>query len=376
MVEVAIGHNQPLPSGAGARLSFPQRTMTFNFPQSKLIIGFNVVLIVAIVGVIVYAVKSSRQATITTPDGTSTVPVVQRKIETLELGDRLVDMDRLAESDLAYVLTESGQVAVVDTKQLSVEGQVQLLVPGTDSLLVNNLGLSHLTPEMYVSSRRGQVLKVSTNSFLVEEQIAVAGRPADVMIAPDGRYLFVINESPPRVNVVDLADLRVVKNLPVGRGPVDLLVDASGEFVYVANAEDGSISIISAINLSGVGSLLLGGRPVKIVDYPGRDLILILDQENSRVVAVSQRTNKIVGQISVVGDPMDMVLDSVRDRLYVIGAAQKGVGVVSLAEGVMEEVILLGSAFETGEGLKGIDLVQDSGRLVVLGERDVYGISF
>jgi YVTN family beta-propeller protein len=111
--------------------------------------------------------------------------------------------------------------------------------------------------------------------------------PADLAVAPDGRFALVAGGGCDEVAVVDIAKLVdvissadsytrenvlpnhlgmsqrfVVKRVKVGRNPRGLVFSPDGRFAYVANALDDSVSVIETSGFSVVRTIPLGGPRV------------------------------------------------------------------------------------------------------------------
>ncbi len=85
--------------------------------------------------------------------------------------------------------------------------------------------------------------------------------PHGITIAPDGRRIYVTNESLVTLDAVDAKTLKVIKRVPLSGRPNNLAVSNDGAKVYVAIAEDpGYVDVIDTASLRNVKSVPVNGR--------------------------------------------------------------------------------------------------------------------
>jgi YVTN family beta-propeller protein len=84
--------------------------------------------------------------------------------------------------------------------------------------------------------------------------------PHGVAIAPDGRRVYVTDESLGTLDVVDAASLKVFKRIPLSGRPTNVAVSNDGAQVYVAIAQaPGAVDVIDTASLSRVKSIPVKG---------------------------------------------------------------------------------------------------------------------
>lgn len=85
--------------------------------------------------------------------------------------------------------------------------------------------------------------------------------PHGITIAPDGRRIYVSNESLVTLDAVDAKTLEVIKRVPLSGRPNNVAVAKDGSKVYVAIAEDpGYVDVIDTSSLTNVKSVPVNGR--------------------------------------------------------------------------------------------------------------------
>lgn len=83
--------------------------------------------------------------------------------------------------------------------------------------------------------------------------IAVGDNPNEIMLTPDGKFLYVCNANDNSVSVIDLKERRVIENLdaalfpnsPSGSTTNSLAYDASKKILYIANADNNCVAVFN-----------------------------------------------------------------------------------------------------------------------------------
>ena len=78
---------------------------------------------------------------------------------------------------------------------------------------------------------------------------------------PTGTRLYVANEGPDTVSVIDTATNTVVTTVPVGDRPQGVAVNPAGTRVYVANNYANSVSVIDTATNTVVATVPVGDNP-------------------------------------------------------------------------------------------------------------------
>jgi len=189
----------------------------------------------------------------------------QDKAETFLAGSLLSEPEVNLNVYYVLALNDDATITVVDplfgfggTKLLAL---IQLESPGEDWALTSD------GRTLYVSMPEvDRVAVIDTATWKVTGAIEVGGRPREVVLQADGRYLWVATSAPrdgfggPGVTVVDTRELRRVAHLPTGPGPQHLAVSADGRWVLAASGADGRLTVFDTASLSEVHRLGLGGR--------------------------------------------------------------------------------------------------------------------
>ncbi len=117
-------------------------------------------------------------------------------------------------------------------------------------------------------------------------------------------YAYVTNQASSTVTVLDVVNVRLDRELPVGENPVAVAASPMLNEVYVLNAGtrggQGSISVIDCEHNSVVATIAVGSNPDAIdVDAKGK-LAYVANRGSNSVSVVDLETRRAVAQIGVV----------------------------------------------------------------------------
>jgi len=121
-------------------------------------------------------------------------------------------------------------------------------------------------------------------------------------------YAYVTNGISNTVTVIDVVNVRLDRELPVGPNPVAVAASPTRHEVYVVNSGSGAnmgfISIINAENNSVAGSIQVRRRPVSIdVDATG-DLAYVADAGSNTVSVLDLKARREIAAIGAGEEPM------------------------------------------------------------------------
>jgi len=108
----------------------------------------------------------------------------------------------------------------------------------------------------------------------------------------------VANSQANTVSVINTGSNTVVATIPVGAFPVGVAIAPDGAFVYVVNQIDQTLSVISTFLKAVVAGVQLSGNCRNIAISPGGAFVYLPDQTRS-VLVVSTATNAVVGTITL-----------------------------------------------------------------------------
>ncbi|MEJ8653491.1 YncE family protein [Streptomyces sp. MS1.AVA.3] len=106
--------------------------------------------------------------------------------------------------------------------------------------------------------------------------IPVPKSPSAVVVAPDGRRVYVISTPADKISVIDAESSRVIGSARVGSQLSDLVLSSPGETMYVANAGSNSVAVIDPIS-GEVTKTIATKNPYAMATHPMRDQVYVLN---------------------------------------------------------------------------------------------------
>lgn len=117
--------------------------------------------------------------------------------------------------------------------------------------------------------------------------VAVGGDPMDLVMTPDGKYVYVATGK--NVVVIDTSTNKLLTSIKTGGISEGVAVTSDGQYVYVANREPptppgasasrGSVSIISTVTNAVTSTMVVGADPRAVVIAPNGEYAYVLVNE-------------------------------------------------------------------------------------------------
>lgn len=138
--------------------------------------------------------------------------------------------------------------------------------------------------------------------------IPLTFRPEGIVVAADGRHLYVADPTGNRIAVIDTTDRSTVF-VPAGNKPFRMAL--CGADLYVANNQDGTVSVIDTIEAILTRTIAVGGHPYAIAAGGGR--VYVTDY--------SFYGGQSTHSLSVIDTAGGVVVDSIPVGYYPTGIA-------------------------------------------------------
>jgi YVTN family beta-propeller protein len=284
------------------------------------------------------------------------------------------------------LLNQDASITVIDpvvslAGKTSTYGVVVLKRPPMD------WARSHDGKRLFISMPlAGQVAVVDTGNFKVLQDIDAGPEPVRLALQPDGRYLwignnsagggvtvidtrtlkpvltavtgaghheiafsdnsrlaFVSNRDAGTVSVFDIASLQQLADLHTGSQPLSLAYSSLAAALYIADGRDGTISVIDGKSLATrkIVTAARGLGPLRLT--PDGRFILVLNTAGNTVNVVDVGSNEIIHTLPVSSEPYQ--LGFTRGYAYIRGLASERVTQINLASlGKGKEPIVQGFA--------------------------------
>ncbi|MBX3190185.1 MAG: beta-propeller fold lactonase family protein [Labilithrix sp.] len=172
--------------------------------------------------------------------------------------------------------------------------------------LPGNVVESVLSPDgttIYASNfLRNSVQLVDVKQKRVVREITTGTHPKILVLSPDGKQLFAANWSGNSVTQIDIASGKVVRTLPAGLNPRGMAMTRSGT-LFAANFNGASIDVFSGAALGTRNRFDACPIPRHLALSTDEKLLFISCYHDSMVHAVDVATQKVVHQLHVGSSP-------------------------------------------------------------------------
>ena len=228
---------------------------------------------------------------------------------------------------------QSRQIRIVQTN--SGDDSIHLIDPSTNAIVgeIRGVPINHgaaAAPDgsrLYFTSEAERVLAVvDTRSRQITKKIPLTGRPNNISISKDGRFVYVgIVSDPGAVEVIDTSTLERVKSIPTGGGIHNVYVTPDSRYVVAGSIAGRKMTVIDAKTNEPAWTLFNEGiRPIAFeTNADGstkRLFVQISEVHGFAIVDFAQHTE--VGRVMLPEIP-----EAQRDKGPFNGAPSHGIGV-------------------------------------------------
>jgi YVTN family beta-propeller protein len=176
-------------------------------------------------------------------------------------------------------------------------------------------------------------------------------------------FAYVTNSGSRTVTVVDVINVRVDREIPVGQNPTAVLASPTNNEIYVVNsgasAGQGSLSIIDAEKNSVAATIALHRQPISIDLSAAGTLAYVANSGSNSISILDLKARREIAQIGVGEEPVAARL-SPDGRTLVV--ANRGGNSVSIIDAVARSVR---SVFSGCPGASDIAILPDSSKVFV-----------
>ncbi|WP_232239899.1 cytochrome D1 [Pseudomonas alkylphenolica] len=196
--------------------------------------------------------------------------------------------------------------------------------------------VSNADKRLYVSMPdAGEIAVIDTESFQVLSYVAAGSEPVRVALQPDGRYLWVGNNTPDSagsgVTVIDTQTLQKVFSYPSGQGFHEISFSDDSRHAFVSNRDSGTLSVFDITNLRHISDVATGPQPLSAAYSALAQAVYVSDGKAGTISVIDARSFKTravietgqgVGPMRFTPDGrFGLVLNTLENRLQVIDAA-------------------------------------------------------
>ncbi len=143
----------------------------------------------------------------------------------------------------------------------------------------------------------GTVTILDVVNVRVDRELPVGQNPVTVAASPTRNEVYVVNSGPAggsgAVSVIDAEHNTVAANIPVGRQPVSISVDAAGKLAYVANSASNSVSVIDLKTRREIARIGTGEEPVAAAIAPDGKTLLVANRRGNSVTLIDPARDQV-----------------------------------------------------------------------------------
>jgi YVTN family beta-propeller protein len=157
--------------------------------------------------------------------------------------------------------------------------------------------------------------------------------PVDLVVSPDEAWLVTVNQTSDSVSLVDVAQGKVVAELPCGHHPSAAAISADGRRVLVTATYSGGLHCFDLDGgvLTAAGSIAVGFHPIGVAIAPDVRMAYVALEAAAAVAVVDLDKKQVVGQIAVGRWPRYLALSPDGSRLAVGTSGDQSLSVVDTA---------------------------------------------
>ena len=180
--------------------------------------------------------------------------------------------------------------------------------------------------------------------------IETGPEPEGVLANPDGRTVYVASEVANIVHVIDLDSGKIVNNAVVGNRPRRLVLAAEGRELWVTNELGASLSILDTVDyrvMDTIAFLPRGMRPEDVTPVgmtltaDGKTAIVALGRAN-HVAFVDVASRKIEAYVLVGERAWNTTLDRDNARLFVVNGLSDDITIIDVEDRTVIKSVRVG----------------------------------
>jgi YVTN family beta-propeller protein len=163
-----------------------------------------------------------------------------------------------------YVGNSRGDdVSIIDLQTLKVIGDIKVGAP-----LVHGVALQPNGRVLFTTTESDNTLRfIDTASGKIFGSVKLTGRPNQCAVTPDGRYVAVPIRDGDSVDIVDVAQKKIVRVLPI-KEPHNAVNIGSNRYIFVSSMESHEVNVIDLEKMAFSAIIPAGGRPRPFIVTP------------------------------------------------------------------------------------------------------------
>ena len=235
-----------------------------------------------------------------------------------------------------------------------------------------------------VSMYSKNISVINGEAFKADYALSQISTPVDAKLTPDNKFLLVTSCDSTLLNIISIADDRVIKQLDLKSQGGEIVIDEHNNKAYIATPAASAIYVLNIDNMTLAQRIKINGRCEKLVleynyllyldkmsdsvwsielgnDYTLRNLgrfpniskivfyngiVYLSSRTKSRIAVLDYKTRQLLAEFPTVEKPVDMLV--YKNLLYVLGAKNNEIQVINTSDNEVLGVIKIsGDGFST-----------------------------
>jgi YVTN family beta-propeller protein len=170
----------------------------------------------------------------------------------------------------------------------------------------------------------------------VDRELPVGHNPVAVAASPTRNEIYVVNSGAAPANgslsVIDAEHNAVVANIPLHRLPLSIDLNAAGTLAYVANSGSNSVSVVDLTARREIAQLAAGDQPVAVRLSPDGKTLVVANLHGNSATIIDAASGKVRASFPSCPGASEVVIVPDSSKAFLPCAAGHQVMVVALAQ--------------------------------------------
>lgn len=170
---------------------------------------------------------------------------------------------------------------------------------------------------IFVSTEKGNEVVVLDQDYNITKRIQTSRRPRDMHFNAAHTLLYVACGDDDVIDVIDVATLEVVDNIPTGPSPEVFAFSPDEKLIYVSNEEDSRLEAIDLESRISVQDIPTGAEPEGVIVMPDGKTAYVTSEIADMVHVVDTASGAVTKNIVVGTRPRRFILTPDLSELWV-----------------------------------------------------------
>ncbi len=186
------------------------------------------------------------------------------------------------------------------------------------------------------------VVVIRTSDYTVIDTINMVGSaPKPLAVTPNGSYIYVANLFGDPVEVIRTSDNMVIDTISVGSGSgiSAIAVTPNGSYVYLGNNYDHTVEVIRTSDNTVIDTISTGINSTRLAITPDGKYVYISNFRNDTVSVIRTSDNTVIDTISVGDYPGELVVTPNGRYAYVANVYDSTISVIRTSDNTVIDTI-------------------------------------